>query len=1355
MDALPDPKVWQSQAKRALRCFLSNTTDEQKLDYLLMHLTDAAYVWAESKDFKTVAGFELSFSERFVWESTATVMQNLAVLKQKKGQSVTELADEVRQLASYVKEYLTAMMVRAYIEGLEDPGLREVLGARPVSLETAEEAAKYFVSYAQPKEMAKEEKKVKEETEVEKITKQLEQLTMQLTQMQQGRGPGILPRPGGGAGGGFKCYQCGKEGHMARECPNKGRATMNMMQQLVEKSRPAMTIAEFLNGEEGGVDMLVGERKWRAVRDPEGWGIDEAREELRKKLADGTEEAKGSRFVRGKARISSLPTSYNVVDQLKLTPVSASVWNYIKDSDKVRKELIEALKKGEEEKEEGTAPMQGVAKIVAAAPVEVKEKEAPRASNLVFQIPQCDVYLGKHRVTAIVDSGASQTALSHVIARKLGLLPYLQDTTIEFTTSSGDTSKPWGILPDVPVRVGKLTLPVDIAVTGANTYDMLLGQDWIYSANADILTSKGKIVYQVNTKETDSVPITTGPMGVGGRPSSVLLPSHTTHRNINEEDEEHIKAWMEEADFLKWMEERRIAMEEEGRTELNAEKEEEYYLWLREQEEEEQDEASSGEESEEEELEEKEHEGEGNAEEAWGYDFGSPTANKVGAWASGGMGIDWDQAYDEMVEKYVGEEDEVDWEVDSMADGEEYLDQDWEDGELIYDRKRKPISTDHLFEIYNYPAAEKWNYVAAESGDEGRIILGSYYTLKKEAPRVACPAFEDLPVSLNHELEEQQQKEVRTLLVEYREVFSTEKETLGTHPTIRHHIATGSAKPIAHKSYRPDGGKLEAISNMAAPVDQRGVREFLGCTSYYRRFIKGYAKVAHPLTQLLHKDHPFEWTHDYPIPMYTSLFPKEQGEDEGESSESVTKGEKEEDSKEEDSTEEEEEADKGDEEDNEEEEENSTDKEEEDKEKGGEVEEESSGEEEGEETGEEEEIFEEGQRPDEGIEEEQLLEEIGQPKKKAKVEGEAGEEGTPSKNLASETTLDIWDDANTLFFLEKGTVDPAWSTAEKRRVRARGKNFEWRDGRLLKKIKGELKPVPRKEERRDIIAFLHGLGHLGVPRTTDLVKKQYDWYGVGSDVAAFVKGCATCVFQKGAWTAKGELQLVLVSKPWERVVIDFIGPLHTTAKGGNKYVISAMDHFTKWPECKPVRSADAATAAAFVAEKIISNHGCPLVIHTDNGASIHSSTKFSPFFLQYGRHPNITGTTMSDFEVRELSELSTEEEADAVAGYLYRRSSEMELVLAQAVGNHDKAQEKQKLDFDLRRTTALEMEKLEKGDFVRLKPSKRVAWEKQAKKFKTLFKVKEVEQFDVVVEDKAGASWKESRENVKLVKIAP
>ncbi|CAI5972589.1 unnamed protein product [Closterium sp. NIES-65] len=312
--------------------------------------------------------------------------KRLTALKQKPGQTVMELADEVRQLAAYVPNYPTAMAVRHFIEGLGDKGLRErVLGGRPISLEAAEEAAKYFVSYSLPMgiepvvEAAKEKDLVNKESEVDKITKQLEKLSIQLAQMQQGRGGGLLHRP---AGGRFKCYQCGKEGHMARDCTQKGRAALNVMQQVLEGKAP--TIAEFLNGEEGKLDMLVGPRKRQAVRDPEGWGIDEAREELRKKLAQtgGAEEAaKGSRFVR-RPRVSALPNSYNVVDRLKLTPVSVSVWNYISDSDKVRKGLLDALKLVEDKgKEDGAAAMQGVS-IVAAAPRENDTKPPQHWSRM-------------------------------------------------------------------------------------------------------------------------------------------------------------------------------------------------------------------------------------------------------------------------------------------------------------------------------------------------------------------------------------------------------------------------------------------------------------------------------------------------------------------------------------------------------------------------------------------------------------------------------------------------------------------------------------------------------------------------------------------------------------------------------------------------------------------------------------------------------------------------------------------------------------------------------------------------------------------------------------------------------------
>ncbi|GBG69815.1 hypothetical protein CBR_g4644 [Chara braunii] len=44
------------------------------------------------------------------------------------------------------------------------------------------------------------------------------------------------------------------------------------------------------------------------------------------------------------------------------------------------------------------------------------------------------------------------------------------------------------------------------------------------------------------------------------------------------------------------------------------------------------------------------------------------------------------------------------------------------------------------------------------------------------------------------------------------------------------------------------------------PTTITQVRAFLGLASYYRRFIKGFAAIAGPLTNLLHKDQPLIWT---------------------------------------------------------------------------------------------------------------------------------------------------------------------------------------------------------------------------------------------------------------------------------------------------------------------------------------------------------------------------------------------------------------------------------------------------------------------------------------------------------------
>jgi transposase InsO family protein len=59
-----------------------------------------------------------------------------------------------------------------------------------------------------------------------------------------------------------------------------------------------------------------------------------------------------------------------------------------------------------------------------------------------------------------------------------------------------------------------------------------------------------------------------------------------------------------------------------------------------------------------------------------------------------------------------------------------------------------------------------------------------------------------------------------------------------------------------------DPRKVAVIKELPTPSDVTPLRQFLGMTSYYRRFVLGYALVARPLYNLLKDKTPYEWTDD-------------------------------------------------------------------------------------------------------------------------------------------------------------------------------------------------------------------------------------------------------------------------------------------------------------------------------------------------------------------------------------------------------------------------------------------------------------------------------------------------------------
>ena len=65
---------------------------------------------------------------------------------------------------------------------------------------------------------------------------------------------------------------------------------------------------------------------------------------------------------------------------------------------------------------------------------------------------------------------------------------------------------------------------------------------------------------------------------------------------------------------------------------------------------------------------------------------------------------------------------------------------------------------------------------------------------------------------------------------------------------------------ISNRGIEVDKAKVELIAKFPPPISVKAVRQFLGHTVFYRRFIKEFSKISEPLYELLEKDDKFVWS---------------------------------------------------------------------------------------------------------------------------------------------------------------------------------------------------------------------------------------------------------------------------------------------------------------------------------------------------------------------------------------------------------------------------------------------------------------------------------------------------------------
>jgi len=127
---------------------------------------------------------------------------------------------------------------------------------------------------------------------------------------------------------------------------------------------------------------------------------------------------------------------------------------------------------------------------------------------------------------------------------------------------------------------------------------------------------------------------------------------------------------------------------------------------------------------------------------------------------------------------------------------------------------------------------------------------------------------------------------------------------------------------------------------------------------------------------------------------------------------------------------------------------------------------------------------------------------------------------------------------------------------------------------------------------------------MGVRKTQSKLAMRAYWVGWTVDVREYSKRCDKCArYHRGGVKQQGMLQPMCVRAPWERVAIYITGP-HPVSSKGNKFIITVMDHFTKFGFAFPVRNHEAPTVAKYLVEKVFLTHGVPLQLLSDRGVGI-------------------------------------------------------------------------------------------------------------------------------------------------------